>query len=1065
MSEAVEPIGGLLPLTVNERVDQVCDAFERDWRAGRAPRIENYLEGSAGPERAALLGELLLAELELLAAVDERPAAARYEARFPEDAALIAAVFRAFAETPLPPREAGPMAIEIAHRRSGESTTSRVERDPASTLGVVGSAGTAEGPGPDPARGGSRKTPSLPEVAGFEMLGEIGRGGMGVVYLARDVRLNRQCALKMIRGGSLAGPRDTARFLAEAETAARLRHPNVVQVYGLGEWQGLPYLELEYLDGGSLADRLDGTPMTALDAARIVESLAGAIDAAHGLGVFHRYLKPANILVAADGTPKVADFGLAKAAGVVSGETPSGDIVGTPSYMAPEQASGHSRGVGAEADVYALGAVLYELLTGRPPFKAATVIETLEQVRNAEPVPPCQLVPSLPRDLEAVCLKCLEKEPWRRYRSAAGLARDLACFREGRPTVARPIGAVGRAIRWCRRNRLVASLTAAIAVLLFAIAVGSAVAAVRSGAYATRERALRLEAEEARTIALKDRALAVSNLARARAVVDEMYTGVSNDLANAPGMDGYQRSLLEKALVFYETVALPQTRDPVVRFEAASAALRVAFIRGKLDRTNSAVESLARALSLLEGLAAEFPDEPKFRSALAEAYSYQAMSLRNAGRLSPARDYFVRGIALREKLVQHEPTSLLYQEELARYISTSFDVAEPAGLTPEGEQSLRRAEEIIRRLLVNDPAAPRLRSRLARLRGQLAAVYGVTGRTTVAEKESEAAVKILESLTAEHPRDRVYRYWLACELSDLAQWLDPVNWRRAEDTYQRAIALFERLAEDSPELTAYRFSLEITLGRLARLQRRFGKVREAEASFRREIQIVEPLLAVNPDRLGLRLSLGAALSNLGGVARLTTGRSAEAVSHLDRALNVLEAVQSEHHGHPQARRFLSITYFERACAIDALGRTKEVLADLDRAHDYADGPRRSWVLGRRAVVKAIYGDPAGSAVDAAAAVRDPEASTETLEDSARALALASAACRTGGGAGTGPEDRERYQKSAVELLRRVSLGGSARGSELVALLRQSPHLNSLRTRLDFQALLLDAGFPSLPFGQ
>jgi serine/threonine protein kinase len=261
-------------------------------------------------------------------------------------------------------------------------------------------AGGPTDPGLTQAGEGARPRPELPIVPGFEILGELGRGGMGVVYLAREVRLNRPCALKMILAGEHASPDAAVRFLAEAETVARLRHPHVVQVYSLGDHGGCPYFELEYVEGGSLALALDGTPWAPGRAARLVEALAGAVAEAHRLGIVHRDIKPGNVLLTADGTPELTDFGLAKSLGVTSSLTQSGAILGSPSYMAPEQAEGHTKDVGPAADVYALGVVLYELLTGRPPFRATSVLETLQLVKSAEPLPPSRLVPGLPRDVE-----------------------------------------------------------------------------------------------------------------------------------------------------------------------------------------------------------------------------------------------------------------------------------------------------------------------------------------------------------------------------------------------------------------------------------------------------------------------------------------------------------------------------------------------------------------------------------------------------------------------------------------------------------------------------------------
>ncbi len=289
---------------------------------------------------------------------------------------------------------------------------------------------------------------------------------MGVVYKARQVRLNRPCALKMILAGAHATPEAIVRFLGEAEAIAKLQHRHIVQIYAIGEAGGLPFFELEYLPGGGLEKRLDGTPWVPKRAARLVEILARAMAEAHRLGIVHRDLKPANILVAADGTPKITDFGLAKAVGSESDLTQSNAIMGSPSYMAPEQAGGYTKQAGPAADIYAMGAVLYELLTGRPPFRGATLLETIEQVKSTEPVPPSRLVPKLPLDIETICLKCLEKDPEKRYETAQALAEDLKHFKADEPILARPIGRAERTWRWCRRNRLVAGLAGGIALAM-----------------------------------------------------------------------------------------------------------------------------------------------------------------------------------------------------------------------------------------------------------------------------------------------------------------------------------------------------------------------------------------------------------------------------------------------------------------------------------------------------------------------------------------------------------------------------------------------------------------------
>ena len=325
-----------------------------------------------------------------------------------------------------------------------------------------------------PARPGAIAPHGLPAIPGYELLETLGAGGMGVVYLARQTGLNRRVAVKMIRGGSQARPDHFARFRIEAEAVARLRHPNIIQIHEIGEVDGLPFVSLELLEGGSLADRLEGTPQPARQTAELLLTLASAIQVAHDVGIVHRDLKPSNVLFTEDGIPIITDFGLAKRIDSDSRQTETGQIMGSPSYMAPEQARGHTRDVGPAADVYALGAILYEMLTGRPPFKGETPMETVRQVIDDEVVPPSRLVPKVDRDLETICLKCLSKEPPRRYASASALAEDLDRHRKGESIHARRVSPVERGAKWARRRPAAAALLALGLAAFLGLTVGGA---------------------------------------------------------------------------------------------------------------------------------------------------------------------------------------------------------------------------------------------------------------------------------------------------------------------------------------------------------------------------------------------------------------------------------------------------------------------------------------------------------------------------------------------------------------------------------------------------------------
>ncbi len=358
---------------------------------------------------------------------------------------------------------------------------------------------------PDFGGGLAARLSGLPVIRGYEVLAELGRGGMGIVYKARQSSLNRLVAIKLLRSADLAGADELARFRGEAQLLATMRHPNIVQVYDVGEHGGRPFFIQEYIDGGSLSRSLGGVPQPARQAAGLIETLARTMEAVHQRGIIHRDLKPANVLLGLDGTPKITDFGLAKRLDADWDRTRSGAVVGTPSYMAPEQAAGKSKGkkIGPAADVYALGAILYEMLTGRPPFLGVDPLDTLLEVMQAEPVPPRRLQPKIPRDLETICLKCLEKDPVKRYAGASELAEDLRRFQAGEAITARAAGPMTRLWRWSRRHP--ARAAAASMALPFVILVIAWLATNERRQSAELVRKAEQETAQFRQLALEDR--------------------------------------------------------------------------------------------------------------------------------------------------------------------------------------------------------------------------------------------------------------------------------------------------------------------------------------------------------------------------------------------------------------------------------------------------------------------------------------------------------------------------------------------------------------------------------
>jgi tetratricopeptide (TPR) repeat protein/tRNA A-37 threonylcarbamoyl transferase component Bud32 len=668
------------------------------------------------------------------------------------------------------------------------------------------------------------QSPVRPEIPDYEILQELGRGGMGVVYQARHVPLKRLVALKMIRVGELAGPDELARFRTEAEAAARLQHPNIVQIHEIGEHKGLPFLALEFVSGTNLARYLHTAPLLPQEAAILVETLGRAMAYAHERGVLHRDLKPANILLNDERKtmsneqfqqfivhhssfiiPKITDFGLAKKLDDPERHTQTGAILGTASYMAPEQASGNSKDMGPAVDVYALGAILYETLTGRPPFQGATLLDTLDQVTNKEPVPPRQLQPKMPRDLETICLKCLQKDPRKRFASAQALADDLRRFLEGKPIQARPVGWAERSWRWCRRNRVVAGLTGAVLLGVVGLVVATVLLFLQNAALVDaneKETQARILADQRFEKEMQARELADQRYDLAYEAVFNYLEGLSRDPAlkeTDPLLLGVK--LLETGLPLIKKLANQKPRDPKGELSKAKVYGELAKNLFNLGKTESSLENYQKMEITYLKLAKDYPDVKDYRLNLSMSYKGQAViHFKKSGPVKAA-PFLEKAIALLERLSEENPDEDEYLRQLAVNY-TVLGIYLRSSEVEKAEQALRLAVKTLSRLMERSPNSV-FQLDLANARGDLATLLLENARLDEALEELDKARVSYQALAKKYPTFD-HRYYLILNYNDLGVAHLHLGQKKKANLYFLAgIAQCQKLEADFPDRPNY----------------------------------------------------------------------------------------------------------------------------------------------------------------------------------------------------------------------------------------------------------------------
>jgi serine/threonine protein kinase len=767
-------------------------------------------------------------------------------------------------------------------------------------------------------------------IPNYEILGVLGQGGMGIVFQALQMNLRRVVALKMVRAGSLNDQDRLARVRIEAEAAARLQHPHIVQIYEVGEYAGRPYLALEYVDGGSLAQRLEGNPVPANHVAPFVEMLARAMDYAHQRGIVHRDLKPANILlqiadcrVHSEGgqsaicdlqsaIPKITDFGLAKLLdGGGENQTLTGEILGTPVYMAPEQATGKTKETVPATDVYALGAILYEMLTGRPPFVGESRLATLEQIRCQEPVPPRSLQPHVPQDLQTICLKCLQKEPHRRYASAAALAEDLRRFQANEPILARPSSWVERAGSWCRRNPTVAFLVSFVALLLVLISVGSVVAAVWLGQELRRAQRAEQNAEEARAAAVqaredlqwqKDRADA--NLLITLGVLEKKL--VDEKKADQQAWLGQKkRQELQEVLERFHVLREINSASPEMTKLRGRAYGQMAAVQEILGEYEQAERSLVQARELQESLRRGSPNDLAYQYDLAGTLHVLGRVRSHSRRVQESEAAYREAIQLDQRLaaVSAQPQ---YRDALARHFhGLGLLLAGQPARQQEARESFQEAIMLHEHLVAERPNAG-YQEILNQHRYKLSVLEGVGLEER--EKACRKRVTELETLAANQPRSQAHQHNLAVGYHELGKLLalkakEAVEAARkrkasrspevdvavgeAEDAYQRAALLDGKLASENQDISRYRRGLAqhyVGLGDLFLWTAR--QPQKAQAPYRAALDLYKKLA---PEDATSRGDLGCTHEKLAQMwLRLPEPNTSAARDHLKKAVGHLQ---------------------------------------------------------------------------------------------------------------------------------------------------------------------------------
>jgi serine/threonine protein kinase/tetratricopeptide (TPR) repeat protein len=1075
-------LAGGADLTANQVADLVLADQMARWKRGERVPVEAYLHlHPALDVRGADAFDVVFNEFLLRQEQGEAPAADEYLWRFPQ-----------FADR---------FRQQLSFDRDFSLPDQRVSCSASSQIGL----------GSVPHRN------DWPDVAGYDLLGELGRGGMGVVYRARQHDLNRQVALKLILSAGPPGDPDADRFRHEAETAARLQHPNIVQIHAVGEHEGRPYLALELVEGTTLAQQLAGQPLPPPQAAHLVAVLAAAMQHAHERGIVHRDLKPANVLLSAacdvtacgfafaahssecapnakaahpEGVPanakpqalvvpKITDFGLAKRLDQSGTQTQTGVIVGTPSYMAPEQAAGRARDVGPTADVYALGAILYECLTGRPPFKADTPLNTLQQVLGQDPVPLRRLQPTVPRDLETICLKCLHKEPHRRYASAGALADDLRRFQAGQPISARPVGPWERGWKWARRHPAGAALVGVIAAALVGFVAGG----------------LKYVADQREALHQKDveQARAEENLALAHKTLARTLERIGNyDQVEVPEIREVREALLgDVEELVRGLMGSEDSPNPQTRYYHAFSILALAELQDRDRRLRDAEKNYAAGLAHLERLAREFPnvaqyghDLARFRFSLGQMYKRQgraedaittfrqvaeywnsvpdtdpnrwprlALVYNSLGETGPqqAEHYYQKAIALGKDLLAERPRDRDAAHNLGMACYNRGKYYLEHGRRSEALADMEEARKLFEGLPRDRRGYRLFAPSLIEVYKGLGAYHGTPGR---AEEFYKKAVELAEKMGGLFPGVFGLQDRLATSRYQLASvYIIMGRGKEAEPLLDKVVAFYDDQSRDSSQGPEPWYRLAQSLDILGLVQGQTKSPKQAEDTHRKAVAVAQTATSRFPDDL---MCVSVLATSCGNLARFyfNVDRLQEGVKLCDLAIAALTPAFRKDSRNVTLKGDLYKIYTNRALGHYHLGRMKEAMSDLDQAWKLLVDPDRVRFTNLSVLLRTGAGQHARAVAEAKSLASLRQIAPGDLDELYKlATACAQILEEMMGKSENGKSVPDLYEDAALALLSRLRSVGYFKDAARRRRLTEDSSLAPLRKRPAFQEWL------------